>query len=100
MAENGHEAVQAVRATRYDAVLMDVQMPIMDGFEATRVIRSLDGCAHLPIIAMTANAMQSDHAESLAAGMNDFLPKPIDADQLLRMLDKWMGDRTVVPDKI
>jgi PAS domain S-box-containing protein len=91
MAENGQEAVDAVQRNNYQLVLMDVQMPVMDGFEATRAIRRLPNFKSLPIIAMTANAMAQDRDDSIAAGMNDFLPKPIDATQLLEMLARWLA---------
>ncbi len=94
MAEDGQQALAAVQKVRYDAVLMDVQMPVMDGFTATREIRKLPGFAQLPILAMTANARQQDREEAVAAGMNDFLPKPIDADQLLNLLTKWVRTTT------
>jgi len=85
IAANGREAVEAVRESKFDAVVMDIQMPVMDGISATRAIRDL-GFSDLPIIAMTANALPSDHAECLAAGMNDHLAKPIDPDALASAL--------------
>ena len=91
LANNGREAVKAVSENDYDAVLMDVQMPVMDGYEATRVIR-LDPRRHdLPIIAMTAHAMAGDKAKSLAAGMNDHVTKPIDPDELYRTLGQYIS---------
>ncbi|AIB11596.1 hypothetical protein ABAZ39_06140 [Azospirillum argentinense] len=89
---NGLEAVNAVAALPYDLVLMDVQMPEMDGLAATRAIRRMGGsAARVPIVAMTANAMEGDQAVCLAAGMDDYLPKPIAADQLLRTVARWSG---------
>mgnify|MGYP003670803863 CR=1 FL=1 len=77
--ENGREAVAAVAATRYDAVLMDIQMPELDGVAATREIRAMDGpAATVPIIALTANAMAGDRETYIGAGMNDYVSKPID----------------------
>jgi PAS domain S-box-containing protein len=91
VAENGPDAIAAVRQYAYNAVLMDVQMPGMDGLEATRRIRAAPGSAALPIIALTANAMERDREDCLAAGMSDFLTKPIDTDQLLLTLAHWIG---------
>lgn len=90
MAENGRQAVDAVEAcgdARYDLVLMDIQMPIMDGYEATRYIRRLtDERANVPIIAMTANAFDEDRKQAIESGMDDFLTKPIDRKELVRVL--------------
>ncbi|MGH8561442.1 MAG: 7TM diverse intracellular signaling domain-containing protein, partial [Nevskiales bacterium] len=96
-AVNGAEAVEAVQRNSYRAVLMDLQMPEMDGFEATRRIRGLPGFGRLPIIAMTANAMTQDRAAAMACGMSDFLAKPIDSEQLLEVMAKWMPARIVAP---
>jgi two-component system sensor histidine kinase/response regulator len=90
LAENGHDALAMIRANDYDAVLMDMQMPVMDGIEATRVIRSNSRFRDLPIIAMTANAMASDRILCLEAGMNDHIAKPIDPDQLFGVLLRWI----------
>lgn len=87
---NGQEAVEAVNAGGYDAVLMDVQMPVMDGYEATRRIRREHRFRDLPIIAMTAGAMAGDREKALAAGMNDFVAKPIDIKRLLTVLAGYM----------
>jgi PAS domain S-box-containing protein len=91
IAENGPDAIAAARQTAYNAVLMDVQMPGMDGLEATRRIRAAPGGNTVPIIALTANAMERDREDCLAAGMNDFLTKPVDADLLLLTLSHWVG---------
>ena len=93
IALDGTQAVQMVQAVRYDLVLMDIQMPIMDGLTATRAIRALAGHESLPIIAMTAHAMSGDHAASMAAGMNDHLTKPIDPVLLMNTLLRWMAPR-------
>ncbi len=88
-ADDGAESVRMAAAKRYDLILMDVQMPVMDGLEATRRIRALPGVASLPIVALTASAFESDRKACLAAGMNDYLSKPIDPDMLFEMLIKW-----------
>ncbi|MEO5346475.1 MAG: PAS domain S-box protein [Magnetococcus sp. YQC-9] len=89
VAGNGADAVEMLRRNQYDVVLMDVQMPVMDGYEATRRIRGelkLD----LPVIAMTANAMVGDRERSLQSGMNDHVAKPIDPQHLYRTLHRWL----------
>jgi CheY-like chemotaxis protein len=113
LANNGQEALDLVRANAFDAVLMDVQMPVMDGYTATRKIRELEAgswkleagyssasasslkprASSLPIIAMTAHAMSGDHEKSIVAGMNDHITKPIDPEQLIGTLVKWIGCR-------
>jgi two-component system, sensor histidine kinase and response regulator len=94
-AKNGKEAVEMVKAGNFDVVLMDIQMPVMGGFEATQKIRRDERFQDLPIIAMTAHAMAGDSERSIEAGMNDHLTKPIDPDQLISALVKWVkpGDR-------
>jgi two-component system, sensor histidine kinase and response regulator len=89
VAGNGQIAVDMVREREWDLVLMDMQMPVMDGLEATACIRKLADRANLPIIAMTANAMQRDRERCLAAGMNDFVTKPVDPEELYKVLMKW-----------
>jgi signal transduction histidine kinase/ActR/RegA family two-component response regulator len=86
---NGRQAVEAVRVGDYDLVLMDLQMPHMDGMEATQAIRALDGHrARVPIIAMTANAFEEDRQACLVAGMDDYVAKPIDVDKLAQALER------------
>ena len=91
VAENGAIALNQVQAGAYDLVLMDVQMPVMDGFEATRRIRGLPGFASLPVIAMTANALPEDRARCLAAGMNDHIAKPIIPAAFYATLRQWLS---------
>jgi CheY-like chemotaxis protein/HPt (histidine-containing phosphotransfer) domain-containing protein len=106
MVESGTAAVQALSSIQYDLVLMDCQMPGMDGFEASRLIRqrekelgaSTGKARHVPIIALTANAMQGDREICLAAGMDDYLPKPIEPDQLLEMIDAHLSGRAARKD--
>jgi len=90
LAENGEIALRMVKDNDYDVVLMDMQMPVMDGIEATRILRAEPRHQTLPIIAMTANAMASDREVCLEAGMNDHIAKPIDPDQLFSVLLRWI----------
>ena len=90
IANNGQEGVEAARENQYDAILMDIQMPVMDGYTATREIRKDKRFKELPIIAMTAHAMTGDEDKSLEAGMNGHVAKPIDPDQLFAALQKWI----------
>jgi two-component system, sensor histidine kinase and response regulator len=91
VAANGQEAVTMLAQFAYDVVFMDCQMPEMDGFAATAAIRQREASMgrHVPIIAMTANAMQGDREECLAAGMDDYVSKPVSFDSLVAMLRKW-----------
>ena len=92
VAGNGIEALQALNSRPYDLVLMDMQMPEMDGIEATSEIRKLPSeVAQIPIIAMTANAMKGDREKCIQAGMNDYVAKPVDAAQLLDRIAYWAG---------
>jgi two-component system, sensor histidine kinase and response regulator len=89
---DGREALEAHKAQPYDLILMDCQMPTMDGFEASRQIRSLD--YHQPvIIAVTANALVGEREKCLDAGMDDYLSKPFQAEQLVAVVKKWVTSR-------
>jgi two-component system sensor histidine kinase/response regulator len=96
VANDGAAAVERAAAARYDLVLMDVQMPLLDGLEATRRIRAMPQHAATPIIAMTANAFGDDRLACLAAGMNDHIGKPVDPDQLYDALARWLAP----PDQV
>jgi PAS domain S-box-containing protein len=87
---NGQEAVDAVSQKKYDIILMDIQMPVLNGFQATEAIRKQYSSDDLPIIAMTANAMKGDREACLESGMNDYVAKPIKKDALFSVLNKWV----------
>jgi PAS domain S-box-containing protein len=90
-AKNGREAVEKVRNQTYDLILMDVQMPELDGLDATKIIRTLSGGQEIPILAMTANVFDDDRQDCLNAGMNDFVAKPVDPKILYSTLAKWLS---------
>ncbi len=98
VAGNGREALQAMDTTDFDLVLMDVQMPEMDGIEATRRIRAREAAddRHIPIVAMTAHAMKDDRERCLSAGMDDYLAKPIVPENLFAVLEKYIGTQELV----
>jgi two-component system sensor histidine kinase/response regulator len=97
LAGDGAQALHLVQENSYDLVLMDMQMPLMDGLEATRAIRVVERLAHLPIVAMTANAMPRDRERCLEAGMNEHISKPIDSDRLLKVILQ-MVSRAPLPE--
>jgi CheY-like chemotaxis protein/HPt (histidine-containing phosphotransfer) domain-containing protein len=97
---NGAEAIQVLQSTAYDLVLMDVQMPVMDGFETTRQIRSPNSAVRnheIPIIAMTAHALHGDRERCLESGMNDYLSKPLSANDLSEVLGRRMPEANHEP---
>ena len=96
-AADGNEAVQRAAAQRYDLVLMDLHMPGADGTEATRRIRRLPAHAHTPIVALTANTFHEDRLACAAAGMDDFLTKPVSPETLYSALKRWLGRGTATP---
>ena len=92
VANHGGEALEKMRASAYDLILMDMQMPVMDGLEATRKIREIDTGKSIPILAMTANAFQEDRERCIESGMNGHLPKPVDANYLYATLARWLPE--------
>jgi len=90
LAETGNQAVRMAEANDYAAILMDTQMPEMSGLEACIAIRQMPARANTPILAMAANVFEQDRAKCLAAGMDDFIPKPADPDVLYAALLKWL----------
>ncbi|AMO56902.1 response regulator [Endozoicomonas montiporae] len=90
LADNGQKAVDAIELHHYDLVFMDIQMPEMDGYQATRIIRRLPGKSDLPIVAMTAHAMTGDRERCLQVGMNDHIAKPLDPKELGQKLEMWL----------
>ncbi len=100
VAGNGREALEWLERETFDAVLMDIQMPVMDGYSAARRIREQDRLRNLPVIAMTANALASDREKVLAAGMNDHIAKPVKVDEMFETLGRWVkrGGGAVEPE--
>src|SRR5205085_3049742 len=95
VAENGRAALDRIGEHKYDLVFMDMQMPVMDGVTATHRIRAVRHLDAMPVVAMTANAMEHDRRKCLDAGMNDFLVKPIDPADMWNLLLRWVRPRSV-----
>lgn len=95
MARNGYEAIRYVRLNKFDVVLMDVQMPTMDGYEATKILRKTYSSLELPIIAMTANALKGDREKNINFGMNDYISKPINPEILFEILVKCLNGKSI-----
>jgi CheY-like chemotaxis protein len=93
-AENGLEAVEIARRRCPDLILMDLSMPVMDGFAATRLLRKMDEMCHVPIVAVSANRRESAQADAFLAGCNEYLTKPVNFHQLDSLLGNWLPART------
>lgn len=93
IANDGVEALEAVQKSHYDLILMDWQMPRMDGLEATRNIRAIQGLVQPAIIAVTANAMSGDIEKCIEAGMDDYLSKPVEKDKLEQTIRRWLAPK-------
>ena len=96
LADSGAMALEKHSAERFDLIFMDCQMPGMDGLETTRLIRDMErrtGAPHVPVIALTASAMQGDREKCLAAGMDDYVTKPVTQEQIGQILRSWLQDR-------
>lgn len=92
-AENGKAAVELAASVKLDVILMDIMMPVMDGYEATLMIRQQKANVHTPIIALTASIMPDEMQNCLKVGFNDFISKPIIRDNLYRLILKWLKDK-------
>jgi CheY-like chemotaxis protein len=91
LAENGQVALECCQENDFDLIFMDMQMPVMDGLQATKALRNLDQTRHIPIIAMTANVMKGDKERCLQAGMNDYIGKPVGKEEIRNKLEQWLG---------
>jgi two-component system cell cycle response regulator DivK len=92
-ADNGHEGIELARTNPPDIILMDISMPDMDGLTATGILKSLPELSHVPIVALTANAMQGDKEKTLAAGCDGYIRKPVDVDKLPEEILDYIGSR-------
>lgn len=96
-ADNGEQVLEMAKANDYSLILMDMQMPIMSGIDATLAIRKLPAYQDLPILAVTANVFTEDREKCLAAGMNDFIAKPADPELVFKMLYRWLPGKDAIP---
>lgn len=90
VANDGAQAIQLVAMRKYGLILMDLQMPVLDGLEAARLIRSFEGCPQPPIVAITAYTLNNEQQKCLEAGMNGYLPKPVDTETLFRCVEQCL----------
>jgi CheY-like chemotaxis protein len=97
VAYNGVEAIELVSSRLPDLVLMDLSLPVVDGWEATRVLKAQEQTRHIPIIALTAHAMQGDRERALMAGCDDYLSKPIDIEEIEQVTANWLARSTANP---
>lgn len=97
LAHDGQAGIDKARAERPDIVLLDMNMPVMDGWTAVRALKADAETANIPVVALTAHAMPSDRAKALAAGCNDYHPKPVDFSRLIEQIDDALAKGTAVP---
>jgi two-component system cell cycle response regulator DivK len=90
IAVNGMDALEVAQATRPDLILMDLSMPVMDGWDATRRLKAAPDLNHIPIIALTGHAMKDDRDKALATGAEDYMAKPLDFARLLELVERWL----------
>jgi two-component system, sensor histidine kinase and response regulator len=99
LAENGRQALETLQQANFDLIFMDCQMPVMDGYEATVHIRNEEHSRHIPIIAVTAHALEGEREKCLAVGMDDYLPKPVTNSDFRRMLERWYVARSAIESR-
>ena len=92
-AHNGKEAIEKLRNEKFDLVLMDIMMPVMDGYEAIKIIKEDEGLKNIPIIALTAKALKGDKEKALKTGADDYISKPVDYDILVRLINAWINKK-------
>lgn len=92
VARNGREAIEIARRERPDLILMDLTLPVMDGWEATRSLKSMPDLKHIPVVALTAHAMIGDKERALQAGCDDYFPKPVQVEPFIEFLQSYLND--------